>query len=228
MVRFFSLLFAGALGLSGCSSVAPQTKISADKAVWQSKQKVGVYVNDVPKATTSFPGAACLLCLAAASVANSSVTKQVETFDAKQLRVTKQKVIDSLKAKGLEVVVLDSLIKESAMKDLATPKNPHIKKNYGIYKEQKDIDQLFVVNYRFAGVSRTYSSYVPTSAPQAAINADVYMIDTKTNEYTLFDPINILRGAEGDWDKPPTFPGITNAFYQAEEAAVDQLADTLK
>ncbi len=228
IVKFISLIFAGIFVLSGCSSLPAQTKVSADKNVWQSNQKIGVYVNTVPKITTSFPGAACLLCLAAASVANTSLTKQVETYQAKQLLQTKENVIKILKAKGVEVVVIDSLIKESTMKKVASPRNPHITKNYLIYKEQKDIDQLLVINFTFAGVNRNYAQYIPTSAPQAGINAAFYMIDTKTNDYTLFDPIKIVRGVEGEWDKPPTFPGVTNAFYQAEEAAVDQIAATLK
>ena len=227
-MKLFSLLFAGIFIISGCSSLPAQTKVSADKNVWQSPQKIGVYVNNVPKITTSFPGAGCLLCLAAASLANTSLTKQVETYQAKQLSQTKENIVAALKAKGAEVVVLDSLIKESAMKKVSSPKNPHIPKNYSIYKEQKNIDQLLVVNFTFVGVSRSYSSYVPTSAPQASINAQFYMIDTKTNEYTLFDPINIVRGAEGEWDKPPAFPGVTNAFYHAEETAVDQIKAALK
>ncbi len=227
-MKFLSLIFAGIFILSGCSSLPAQTKVPADKTVWQSKQKIGVYVNNVPKITTTFPGAGCLLCLAAASMANTSLTKQVETYKAKQLQQTKESVINILKAKGAEVVVIDSLIKDSVMKKAASPKNPHITKNYSIYKEQKDIDQLLVINFTFVGVSRSYSAYIPTSAPQATVNAEFYMIDTKTNDYTLFDPINIVRGAEGEWDKPPTFPGVTNAFYQAEEAVVDQVTATLK
>ena len=228
MSRFLSLLFAGAFFLSGCSSIPLQTKVPADKNVWQAKQKVGVYVSNVPKITTSFPGAGCLLCVAAASVGNTSLTKQVETFQAKQLQQTKDNVIKTLKAKGIEVVVIDSLVKDSAMKKVSAPKNPHITKDYSLYKTQKDVDQLLVINFNFVGVIRNYSSYVPTSGPMAVINADVYMIDTKTNDYSLFDPIAISRGVEGEWDKPPTFPGVTNAFFQAEEAAVDQLTATLK
>jgi len=228
MAKYLSLLFAGIFVLSGCSTLPAQTKVATDKNVWQSKQKIGVYVSDVPKITTSFPGAGCLLCLAAASVANTSLTKQVETYQAKQLQQTKDNVIKALKNKGVEVVVIDSLVKDLAMKKLSAPKNPHIVKDYSIYKEQKGVDQLLVINFSFVGVSRNYASYVPTSAPQATINAQLYMIDTTANEYTLFDPINVVRGAEGEWDKPPTFPGVTNAFYQAEEAAVDQIASALK
>jgi len=227
-VKYLSLLFVGIFVLSGCSSLPPQAKVSTDKNIWQSKQKIGVYVSDIPKVTTSFPGASCLLCYAAASLANSSLTKQVETYEAKQLQQTKDSVIKALQSKGLEVVVIDSLIKESTLKKLSKPKNPHVVRDHSIYKEQKGIDQLLVINFYFVGVSRAYSSYVPTSAPQATVNAQFYMIDTAANDYTLFDPINIVRGAEGEWDKPPTFPGITNAFYQAEEAAVDQIAASLK
>jgi uncharacterized protein YcfL len=228
MGKLISILFACLLVLSGCSSLPPQSKIAADQGLWTSKQKVGIYVGSVPKITTSFPGAGCLLCLASASLANSSLTKQVETYKASQLQKTKENLIAKLKTKDIEVIEVDSLVKESAMKKHPAPPNKHITKDYSIYKTRNNVDQILVVNFSFVGVTRSYSSYIPNGAPLASISAEVYMIDTKTNNYTIFDPINITRGAEGEWDKPPTFPGITNAFYQAEEAAVDQLADTLK
>jgi hypothetical protein len=228
MGKLISFFLACFLFLSGCSSLPPQSKIAADQGLWKSKQKIGIYVSNIPKITTSFPGAGCLLCYASASLANSSLTKHVETYKASQLQKTKENLIAKLKTKDVEVIEINSLIKESTMKKHPAPPNKHITKDYSIYKTQNDVDQIFVVNFSFVGVTRFYSAYVPTGAPVASISAQVYMIDTKTNNYTIFDPIDITRGAEGEWDKPPTFPGMTNAFYQAEEAAVDQLAETLK
>lgn len=228
MGKLFSLLFAGVFLLSGCSSLPAQTNVSADPQLWKAKQKIGVYVSPIPKITTSYPGAVCLLCYAAASMANSSLTKQVETYQAKQLEKTKDNIVSLLKAKGVDVVVIDTLVKEDKLPKLKPAVNPHITRDFSAYKTSHDVDQLLVVNFVTVGVVRNYSSYVPTGAPQAVVSAQFYMIDTKSNNFSLFNPLNISRGAEGEWDKPPAFPGITNAFYQAEEQAVDQIKDSLK
>ncbi len=182
----------------------------------------------LPKITTGFPGAGCLLCYGVASAANASLSKQVETYQAKQLVGTRDSLVSQLKAKGVEVVVIDTLIASSKLPKLKAPSNPYIKNDYSIYKKQYDVDQLLVVTFTTVGVLRNYSAYVPVGPPIAVISGQFYMIDTKTNNYSLFNPLNITKSSEGEWDKPPKFPGITNAFYQAEEAAYDQLKSSIK
>jgi hypothetical protein len=43
----------------------------------------------------------------------------------------------------------------------------------------------------------------------------------------MYNPLAIRKGEDGE-DKSPNFPKATNAFYQAEEAAVDQLLKPFK
>jgi uncharacterized protein YcfL len=228
MDKFISLLFVGVFFLSGCSSLPAQKNVSANPELWNTKQKIGLYVSSIPKITTGFPGASCLLCYGVASLAHTSLSKQVETYQAKQLMDAKNSLVSLLKAKGVEVVIIDALIKDAKMSKLKAGSNPHIKHDYSIYKKQYDIDQLLVVNFLTVGVLRNYSSYVPVDVPRVVISAQFYMIDTKANDYSLFNPLNITKGSDGEWDKPPVFPGITNAFYQAEEVAYDQLIASFK
>lgn len=221
MDKFFSLILVSVFLLSGCSNLPTQENVQIDPELWKSKQKIGIYVSPTPKITTGFPGAGCLLCYGVASLAHTALTKQVETFQAKQLADTKENLIALIKAKGAEVVIINALV--SKMPKAKVQPNPNIKKDYSIYKTQYDVDQLLVVSFSTVGVLRNYSGYVPVDTPKVVISGQYYMIDTKANNYSLFNPLNITKAAEGEWDKPPTFPGITNAFYQAEEAASDQL-----
>ncbi len=164
-----------------------------------------------------------MLCIGAAALANSSLTKQVETFQAAELAKTQAMIAQQLKAKGYEVVVINSLIPEKKLAKIKPEVGSTISKNYAVYKTQHNVDQLLVVNFFGLGAVRQYSSYVPVSAPQATVSAQFYMIDTARNSYNLYAPINIVKSADGEWDAPPTFPAMTNAFYQAEEEAVDLL-----
>jgi hypothetical protein len=222
-MRYFLLLSICFLFITGCASVPQQQFVNLDFSTIPKEQKIGVYVSPIPKITTSFPGAGCLLCLGAASLANSSLTKQVETFQAEELKKVSEKIIQQLKGKGYEVVVIDSLIADKKLPKIKPAVGSTIKKNYNLYKTQYNIDQLLVVNFGFVGVSRMYSSYIPAGAPQASISAQYYMINVASNNYSFYSPLNVVKSADGEWDQSPGFPNITNAFYQAEEEAVDHI-----
>lgn len=211
------------LFVTGCASLPQQQAVDLNLNTIPKQQKIGVYVSPIPKISTSFPGAGCLLCMGAASLANSSLTKQVETFQTEELAKISSIVIEQLKAKGYEVVTIGSLIPEKKLPKVKPVAGSTISKSYAGYKTQYGVDQLLVVNFFSVGVARQYSSYIPVGAPQATISAQFYMIDLASNSYSLYAPINIIKAADGEWDAPPNFPAMTNAFYQAEEEAMDFL-----
>ena len=105
-------LALGALAaLVGCAT-APQAPIALEaNKLNASSGKVGVAMSAVPAADTHLPGAGCLLCLAAASLANSSLTTHTKTLSAKDLSSIQSDVVDALRRKGVEVVVIVDPIK---------------------------------------------------------------------------------------------------------------------
>jgi hypothetical protein len=40
--------------------------------------------------------------------------------------------------------------------------------------------------------------------------------------------VNIIKAAEGNWDEPPKFPGMTNAYFQTIELARDRLREAFE
>jgi hypothetical protein len=36
-------------------------------------------------------------------------------------------------------------------------------------------------------------------------------------------PLTVMKAADGKWDEPDRFPGLTNAYYQALESSRDRL-----
>lgn len=53
------------------------------------------------------------------------------------------------------------------------------------------------------------------------------MVDVDTNAYHWYLPINLHLSAEGEWKEPPTFPGLTNAYYQVLEKLRDMVLEPL-
>ena len=99
-------------------------------------------------------------------------------------------------------------------------------KDYASLREKFQADKLVVINVNEIGFSRTYSSYVPTSGPQAKISGASFMVNLSDNSYEWFAPLSVLKGSE-KWDEPPKFPGLTNAYYQAIEQAKDDITKPL-
>jgi len=46
-------------------------------------------------------------------------------------------------------------------------------------------------------------------------------VNLGSNAYDWYLPVNVLRSAEGVWDEPTAFPGLTNAYFQALELGKD-------
>lgn len=226
-MKYLALLMLCCTALmTGCSTVH-QSHVDLDLNLVPKEQKIGLYVSPLPKITTAFPGANCLLCLGAAAVANSALTKQVETFQADELAKTRETITALLEAKGYKVVAINQLLSNKQLPKVKPKDGQTINRNYSPYKKQYDVDQLMVVDFRTVGVWRNYSSYFPTGVPQVNVDFQYYMIDIANNRYSFYFPLQILKSADGVWDTPPTFANLTNAFYQAEEEAVDHIKKAL-
>jgi len=204
-VVFFILFALVVLINIGCAS-KPQPPISLSESFFEKKEKViGVYMDPLPNCNTHIFGADCLLCLAAASVANSSLTKHFKTLNGND-KLIKEKI------------TLDKLKKYKAEENTGI----YARKDYRVLKSQLGLDTLVVIDINTLGAYCGYSSYVRTGDPMGFVKGQIYSIDLNTNEYDLYQVIDEKVSATGDWDEPPSFPGVTNAFYQAIETAKDK------
>jgi hypothetical protein len=86
-------------------------------------------------------------------------------------------------------------------------------------REKYKLEKLLVIEIAGIGVTRTFSSYVPTGDPRAMISGSGYIVNLSDHAYDLIAPVNVVKSAEGAWDEPPKFPGMTNAYYQTLELA---------
>lgn len=208
--------------VTGCAGKV-QYPVALNYSAISENAKVGVVLAPVPESTMSYPGASCLLCLAAAATANSGLSSHAKTLDNSDLSALKDEVVASLKEQGFDVKLIEQYEVESKLPKISSKELNVAKRNHSIYRTKHDVDYLVVIDFNFVGITRNYSSYIPTGDPAANISGLVRMIDLDTHLYTLYRPVSVYKNAEGEWKEPPAYPGMTNAYYQALEDAKDQV-----
>jgi hypothetical protein len=222
MKRFGSIaLLLATLLLGGCVT-APRNPIALSATSLEAKAgKVGVAMTALPKLDTHLPGASCLLCIAAASAANSSLTAHTRTLPYEDLPKLKNTVAELLRKRGTDAIVIDEEINVSALADAETsgPNTP--RKDFTPLRTKYKVDKLIVINIVEIGMLRTYSAYFPTSDPKGYVFGSGFMVNLSNNTFEWFQPVQVTKAAEGKWDEPPKFPGLTNAYFQALELAKD-------
>jgi hypothetical protein len=219
--RLVFILTAITIFACGCAS-APQQPVSLSHDVVSPQAgSIGVAVTALPKIDTQFPGANCLLCLAAASITNSSLTTYAHTLPNEDILKLKSDAADLLRKKGANVIVIEEDLNVSALPDSGT-KGPNIAiKDFSTLKQKYKIDKLLVISVTSLGFTRTYSAYIPTSDPKALLQGLGYIVNLNNNTYDWYQPVFVIKSADQNWDEPPKFPGLTNAYFQALEIGKD-------
>lgn len=223
--RLVSLLLAGVVLLTGCVTPQPPVAMSTH-AFGTPGTQYGVVMTTLPAVDTYFPGADCLLCIAAASMANSDLTKHAKTLPVDDLTKLSAQVGDALKKRGATVVMIDAFDLKT-LPDSGKGAPAFAKKDFSSLKAKYKIDKLLVVQLGAVGFSRNYSAYFPTSEPKARIGGTVYIVNLNDNALEWYKDVAVLRASDGKWDEPPKFPGLTNAYYQSIELARDEVLKPL-
>lgn len=219
--RVSLFIAAVAFVLGGCAT--PQTPITlTSEALTQQTGKIGVAMTQIPKTDTFFPGAGCLLCIAAAAASNSALTAHIQTLPHEDLPELKNEVAALIDKKGVQTLVIEEAIDLDALPNFGD-KGPGIaRKDFTQFRERYGIDKLVVIHIASLGVIRTYSSYFPTSEPKGVLTGIGHMVDLSNNRYEWYHPVFVTKSVDGTWNEPPQFPGVTNAYFQALEAGKDE------
>lgn len=224
-----AVLVAAAVLLAGCATTPQEPiKFTAARLKESPQRQVGVIMTALPKVDTFFPGAGCLLCYAAASATNSTLTKYTHTLSEEDLPQIKTALADTLRQSGATVRVIDEPLDLKALPSAPT-KGPNIaSKDFRGLKAKYGVDELVVVDVTEVGIARQYSAYIPSSDPKAVFVATGYIVDLGDNSYQWYQPESIEKASDGAWDEPPSFPGLTNAYFQALELGKDGLVASLR
>lgn len=220
MFRFGLLAAMAAAFLTGCATPQPQPPVPMGFGVFAKPGlRVGVAMSKLPMVDTSFPGADWPLSHAAASLANAPLTAHTRTLPADDLRRLKADIAEALKRKGQFPVVIDEPIEVDKLpKANGTVRNASAR-DYASLQARYQLDKLLVVELREVGITRPYSSYIPTGEPKGIVRGVSYIVNFKDNSYEWFQPVLKQKSAYGNWNEAPAFPGLSNAYYQAIEEA---------
>jgi hypothetical protein len=216
------LLMAGAVLLTGCAT-APQAPVELSSQAIGKPGKIGVAMTKLPKVDTHLFGADCLLCLAVASAANSSLTTHANTLPYEDLPQVKHRLAELVRKKGGEAIVLPDALDLSALPNHEGKEPNSSRKNFSSLQAKHGIDRLLLIDVTTLGFARHYASYIPTSDPKATLRAVGYLVNLETNTYEWYREVHVTRSADKAWDEPPKFPGLTNAYFQAIEIGKDEL-----
>lgn len=213
--------------LTGCAT-PPQTPVSlAPDTLATKTTRIGIAMTALPKVDTYLPGAGCLLCLAVASAANSSLTAHAKTLPYEDLPGLKDQAAEVIRKKGAQVVVIADDLNIETLPDFKGTGPNVAKKDFSSLKSKYNVDKLLVINVSTLGFIRTYASYVPTSDPKGVLTGTGYLVNLSNNTYEWYNPVNITKSSDGKWDEPPKFPGLTNAYFQALELGKDSFLKPL-
>jgi hypothetical protein len=226
--RFFgaTLALVCATFLAGCAGPVQQPVNLADNYFSSGNAKsgrIGVVMAELPKPDTQFPGAHCLLCLGVANMAHSALNKEVQAFSTAELKPLPADLVALLQKKGLDAVLISEPLKVADLPDLKSSDANKARKDFSALKAKHKIDRLLMVHVTALGVWRSYSAYVPTDLPAAVANGNASIVDLSNNTLEWYLPLSASRKAEGTWDEPPKFPGLSNAYYQVLESVMDMV-----
>lgn len=226
-IRFALLAAVAAVFLTGCAT-PPQQPVTIGANTFAEKgTRVGVAMGKMPKVDTSFPGAGCLLCYAAASVAHTSLTAHTKTLPTDDLVRLKADIAEALKKKGLVAVVIEEELNVADLPSATNNVPNGVRKDFSSIKNKHQLDKLLVVELTEVGITRPFSSYVPTGEPKGVVSGVGYIVNFKDNSFEWYLPVMHQKAAQGAWDEGPKFPGLSNAYFQAVEEARDSILKPL-
>lgn len=221
-------LIVAAILTAGCVTT-PQKPVSlSNSAIGTQAGRVGVAMTALPQPAIQLPGASCLLCIMAASAANSSLSDHAKTLPYEDLPKLKEMVTKVLRNKGTDAVVINDVLDIGSLPDSNSREANFAKKDFSPLQQKYKIDKILVIDINGLGFIRTYSSYFPTSDPKSLLQGTSYIVNLKNNAYEWYLPVLISRSADMNWDEPPNFPGLTNAYFQSLELGKDSILRTLE
>ena len=209
--------------VSGCATT-PQAPITFSTMKDEVESiNIGVVMTPIPEVNTYEVGADCLLCLAVVAAANAKLTEHIVTLSQEDIPQLKVMLGDLLSEKGYNVTVIDEdlILKDFKKFKSSTPNTS--KYNFSSFKESHNLDQLMVIDISVLGTYRTYSGYIPTSDPQAAFIGTGYIVNLEDHTYEWYLPVDVQRSGGAEWKEPPSYPGLTNAYYQVIEEGKDAM-----
>ena len=213
--------------LFGCASTS-HPPIVLEKNFWTKKdQKIGIYVDMQTKPLFYMDGDVRLLDYAINAAATSTLSSYVEKLDDSEFNSVAQDLQTAAQSHGYTAEIISQKIDPSKLKDFKDPDSKDTtyfeEKNFSALKAALGVDYLVFIKVNRVGVARPYKGFIPLADPKAILEASGELIDMSSNQLLWSSPIMESTAANGQWDEPPNYPGLTNSFYVSLAAAKQQI-----
>lgn len=220
-----------ALMLSACAAT-PQ--FAARPEFWSEKDRViGVAIAKPPAAAAHKQGQQGLLDLAINAGMANELDAHLNKLDTAQINELADRMVVYLKGKGYNAkriadpIDVETLPKFEA-KDDASGKH-YAAKDFSVVKKTHGVDKVLLLSINAIGTIRSYYGFVPLGAPQGISNLSGQVVNLQNNSLEWNQAASqVVPNTEGEWDMPPSYPGLTkavnNAFEQSRNMLYNQFA----
>lgn len=196
---------------TGC---ATEKNIPLDNSFWHQKQnKVTVAIVKPTKPGLSKVGAQGLADYAI----NSAMTDEVNTYlgktDLTWYYSLPEEFSDKLNKQHITAQTTEMLLKpdEQEYKNIA---------------EKTHSNNILIVQLLSVGAIRSYYSFIPLEPPKAHCVLKGKLFDVNSKKILWQHTVNVTLPVQGEWDKPPVYPNLTNSIKIAIQKSHQEIIDS--
>jgi hypothetical protein len=204
------------LGAAACSTQQP---LPLDAQFYGEKSPVAVLMAPLPQPGLFRIGQQGLLDMAINSEMTSDLGNYVEKLDVSEFKRTQTELASVLEQRGMTPVLVAEPVDAATLPPHEGEKKDFAPHDFRGLREKYHADRALFIEIKQLGFQRSYYGFVPTSDPVAILRGTAMVVDLRTNGLLWYQPLAETRPADGAWDNPPDYPGLTNALYQTMENA---------
>lgn len=217
--------------LFGCATV-PQPPVALDKSYWNSnKPNLGVYVQNADVPQFYMEGDVRLLDFVVIKAVMAPASNHFEKLDLADFDVLRTDIKTRFEKESIEVKLLSEDLKMDDLPDYSDPDDKDqvyfARKDYSKIRDKHAIDHLLIIEPKRVGLARPYHAFMPLGDPRAIFEVRGQLVDLHSNKLIWYADISRSGYSSGEWDEPPVFPGLTNAFYVALEGVKEDVMEHL-
>jgi len=219
----------GLLMLSACVTVTPN--FAAKPEFWNDKNKiVGVAIEQPPKPTAFKAGSQGLLDVAINQANASELETHLNGLDVSKISDLADRVVTHLRQKGFMVkrikdpIQTDGLAKLDNKDEGSQSQVILADRDFRPLKEKHGVDKMVLISVVRIGTIRNYYGFIPLGEPTGLCHLAGKVVNLSNNQLEWSQVVTqTTPNADGSWDVPPNYPGLTKAVYTAFDQSRDML-----
>jgi len=203
--------------------------IAVKPEFWQLKNTtIGVAIVKYPVPQTYRAGSQGLLDMAINSAAASTLDSYLQKLDLKNFSAVADTFVSKLRQRGFTAKRIEGIVDPEKMPAFSSARSDEktMDKDFRQLGRQEGVERLILLAIDRCGTIRNYYGFIPLGAPKAFCLCKGHMVNCTSNTIEWFAATEELTSTVdviGDWDQPPAYPNLTQAFPKAMESGIQFL-----